>query len=123
VVSLLTALNTVQREFPFYVRHHGSRLQLPTCYAGDLHLVSPSRKAMINTNCIISAFATMFGIKFAPAKLRAITTNDPPGDVVLYTREWILIVVSYGDAKVFITSLGITYNLKRDTASIFLVLC
>jgi hypothetical protein len=67
----------------------------------------------------------MFGIEFAPAKLRAITTIDPPGagDVVLYTREWVSIVVPFGNAKAFMTSLGITDNLKRDTASIFLALC
>jgi hypothetical protein len=65
----------------------------------------------------------MFGIGFAPAKLRAITTIDPSGNFVLYTREWVPIVVPFDDAKAFITSLGITYNLKRDTASISLALC
>jgi hypothetical protein len=85
---LLTALNEVQREFPFYVRHHGSRLepQLSACYAYDLHSVSRSREAIIMANCIISAFAAMFGIKFTPTKLRAITTISPPGKVVLYTH-------------------------------------
>jgi hypothetical protein len=83
--TLLTALNTVQREFLFYVRHYGSRLQLqlPACYADDLHLVFPSCEATIKANCIISAFAAMFGIEFTPAKLWAITTIDSPGDVVL----------------------------------------
>jgi hypothetical protein len=118
--TLLTALNTVQHEFSFYIR---LQLQLPACFAGDLHLVSPSREATIKANCIISAFAAMFGIEFAPAKLWATTTIDPPGDVVLYTREWIPIVVPFGDTKAFITSLDITYHLKRDTASIFLALC
>jgi hypothetical protein len=39
---ILTALNEVQREFPFYVRHHGSRLQpqLSACYADDIYLIS-----------------------------------------------------------------------------------
>jgi hypothetical protein len=75
-------------------------------------LVFPSLEATIKVNCIISAFAAMFGIEFAPVKLWAITTIDPPEDVVLYTRDWVPIVVPFGDAKAFITSLGITYNLK-----------
>jgi predicted DsbA family dithiol-disulfide isomerase len=92
---LLTALNEVQREFPFYVRHHGSRLepQLLACYADDLHSVFSSREATVKSNCTISAFAAMFGIEFAPAKLRAITTISPPGEVVLYSRERVPIVV------------------------------
>jgi hypothetical protein len=122
---LLTALNEVQRECPFYVRHHGSRLepQLSVCYADDLHSVSPSREATVKSNCIISAFAAMFGIEFAPAKLSAITTTTTPGEVVLYSCEWVPIVVSFGDAAAYITSLGITYKLNRDTASIFQSLC
>jgi hypothetical protein len=85
---LLTALSEVQRESSFYIQHHGSRLkpQLSACYADDLYLVSPSRKATIKSNCIISAFAAMSGIEFAPAKLWAITTIWPPGEVVLYSR-------------------------------------
>jgi hypothetical protein len=77
---LLTALNKVQREFPFYVRHNGSTLilQLPLCYADDLHSVSSCREATVKANCIISAFAAMFGIEFAPAKLRAVSSRDEP---------------------------------------------
>jgi hypothetical protein len=122
---LLTSLNEVQREFPFYIRHHGSRLepQLLACYADDLHSVSSLREATVKSNCIISAFAAMFGIEFAPAKLRAITTISPPGEVVLYSREWVPIVVPFGDSAAYITSLDITYNLNRATASIFQSLC
>jgi hypothetical protein len=65
----------------------------------------------------------MFGIEFPPAKLRAIRTITPPGEVVLYTREWTPIVATFGDAKSYIVSLGITYNLNRDTSSTFLALC
>jgi hypothetical protein len=122
---LLTVLNEVQREFPFYVRHHGSRLepQLSACYADDLHLVSPLCKATVKSNSIISAFAAMFGVEFAPAKLRAITTISPPREVVLYFREWVPIMVPLGDDAAYITSLGITYNLNQDTAVIFQSLC
>jgi hypothetical protein len=83
---LLTALNKVQRAFPFfYFRYHGSRLEphLSACYANDLYLVSSSGKA---SNCIILAFAAMFGIEFAPVKLWAITIISSPGEVVLYSR-------------------------------------
>jgi hypothetical protein len=86
---LLTALNKVQREYPFYIRHMESTLilQLPACYADDLHLISACRDATIKCNCLISAFAAMFGIEFAPKKLRAITTTAVPGVVILYDRE------------------------------------
>jgi hypothetical protein len=112
-------------KFSFYVRHHGSRLepQLSACYADDLHLVSPSREATFKSNCIISAFAAIFGIEFASTKLWAITTISLPGEVVLYSREWVPIVVPFGKAAAYITSLGITYNLNRGTASIFQSLC
>jgi hypothetical protein len=75
--TLLTALNEVQHEFPFYLRHAGSHLilQLPLCYADDLHNIGSCREATIKANCIISAFAAMFGIEFAPEKLRAITSG------------------------------------------------
>jgi hypothetical protein len=118
---LLTALNEVQREFPFYVRHNGSTLilQLPMCYADDLHSVSSCRKATVKANCIISAFAAMFGIEFAPAKLRAVSSRTNPGDVVLYTRDWVPIVAPFGDKSAYIKSLGIKYNLFRDTAVLF----
>jgi hypothetical protein len=117
---LLTALNEVQQEFPFYVRHNGSTLilQLPLCYADDLHSVSSCRKATVNANCIISAFAAMFGIEFAP-KLRTVSSRTNPGDVVLYTRDWVPIVAPFGDKSAYIKSLGIKYNLFRDTAELF----
>jgi hypothetical protein len=91
---LLTALNEVQREFSFYVRHNGSTLilKLPLCYADDLHSVSSCREATVKANCIISAFAAMFGIEFAPAKLRAVSSRTNSGEVVLYTHDWVLIV-------------------------------
>jgi hypothetical protein len=91
---LLTSFNEVQREFPIYVRHHGSRLepQLSVFYVDDLHLVSPSLKATIKSNSISSVFAMMFGREFAPAKLWVITTISAPGEVVLYFREWTPIV-------------------------------
>ena len=118
---LLTALNEVQREFPFYVRHNGSLLlpQLPPCYADDLHSVSPCREATVKANCIISAFAAMFGVVFAPEKLRAVTTAKDPGEVVLYTREWEPIRKPFGDAKAYIKSLGIEYNLVLNRAPLF----
>jgi hypothetical protein len=61
---LLTALNEVQRKYPFYIRHMESKLilQLPACYADDLHLISACWEATIKYNCLISAFAAMFGI-------------------------------------------------------------
>jgi hypothetical protein len=111
----------VQREFSFYVRHNGSTLilQLPLCYADDLHLVSSCREATVKANCIISAFAAMFGIEFAPAKLRAVSSRTNPGEVILYTRDWVLIVAPCGDKSEYIKSLGIKYNLFRDTAELF----
>jgi hypothetical protein len=62
----------------------------------------------------------MFGIKFSPAKLRAIKTREDPGDVVLYTQNWLSIVVK---AKVYMTSLGITYDIKYENSTIFQSLC
>jgi hypothetical protein len=107
---ILTVLNEVQREFPFYVRHHSSRL----------HSVSLLRKATIKNNSIIFSDVQY---RVSPAKLWAIITISPPGEVVLYSSEWVPIVVPFGDAAAYITSLGITYNLNRDTASIFQSLC
>jgi hypothetical protein len=79
---LLTALNEVQREYPFYIRHvePTSILQLPACYADDLHLISACREATMKCNCPCSAFAA---IEFAPEKLRAITSAVKPGVVIL----------------------------------------
>jgi hypothetical protein len=111
----------VQREVPFYVRHNGSTLilQLPLCYADDLHSVSSCREATVKANCIISAFAAMLGIDFAPAKLRAVSSRTNPGDVVLYIRDWVSIVSPFGDKSAYIKSLGIKYNLFRDAAVLF----
>jgi hypothetical protein len=64
----------------------------------------------------------MFGIEFAPAKLRAVSSRTNPGEVVLYTRDWVPIVAPFGDKsanRTFIKSLGIKYNLFRDTAELF----
>jgi hypothetical protein len=118
---LLTALNEVQREFPFYVRHNGSTLilQLPQCYADDLYLVSSCREATVKANCIISAFAAMFGIEFAPKKLRAVSSRTNPRDVVLYTCDWVPIVAPFGDKSAYIKSLGIKCNLFRNTVVLF----
>jgi hypothetical protein len=113
---LLTALNEVQREYPFYIRHMVSTLilQLPACYADDLHLISACREATIKCNCLISAFAAMFGIEVAPEKLRAITTAEEPGVVILYDREWIPIVKPFGDKEELMKSVGISNNLILD---------
>jgi hypothetical protein len=113
---LLTALNEVQRQYPFYVKQMGSTLilQLPACYADDLHLISACREATIKCNCLISAFAAKFGIEFAPEKLRAITTATVPGVVILYDREWIPIAKPFGDKTELMKSLGISYNLILD---------
>jgi hypothetical protein len=48
----------------------------------------------------------MFGIEFAIEKLRAITSTDEPGLVILYDREWISIVKPFGDKEEFIKTLG-----------------
>jgi hypothetical protein len=63
---------------------------------------------------LIFAFAAMFDIKFAPEKLRAITTAAEPGVVILYDREWIPIVKPFGDKEELMKSLGISYNLILD---------
>jgi hypothetical protein len=116
---LLTALNEVQRQYPFYIKQMGSTLilQLPACYADDLHLISACQEATIKCNYLISAFAVMFGIKFASKKLRAITTAAEPGVVILYDREWIPIVKPFGDKEELLKSLGISsstgiFNLR-----------
>jgi hypothetical protein len=100
--TLLTALNKVQREFPFYLRHSGSHLilQLPLCYADDLHNIGSCREATVKANCIISAFAAVFGIEFAPKKLRAITSGKP-GGITLYNREWEPFSQPFGDTEIF----------------------
>jgi hypothetical protein len=56
----------------------------------------------------------MFGIKFAPKKLRAITTKRKPGVMVLYDWEWKEIRHPFGGPDEYIKSLGLglTYNLK-----------
>jgi hypothetical protein len=89
----------VQQQFSFYFRHNGFTLilQLSLCYADDLHSVSSCREATAKANCIILAFAALFGIEFAPAKLRAVSSRMNPGEVVLYTRDWVPIVAPFGD--------------------------
>jgi hypothetical protein len=39
--------------------------------------------------------------------------------VVLYTRDWVPIVAPFGDKSAYIKSLGIKYNLLRNTAVLF----
>jgi hypothetical protein len=115
--TLLTALNEVQRKFPFYLRHSGSHLipQLSVCYADDLHNIGLCREVTVKANCIISAFGAMFGIKFAPEKLRAITSGDP-GEINLYNREWIPFSQPFGDTESLTKSLGILINLDLTWA-------
>jgi hypothetical protein len=112
---LLAALNKVQK-YPFYIRQRGSHLaeQDPTCYADDLHLIASCRECTVECNKVISAFAAMFGIKFAPKKLRAITTAKEPGVMILYDWEWKEICHPFGTVEESIKSLGLTYNLRYD---------
>jgi hypothetical protein len=86
---LLAALNKVQKRYPFYIRQRGSHLaeQDPTCYADDLHLIASCRECTVECNKVISAFAAMFDINFAPKKLRAITTAKKPGVMIMYDWE------------------------------------
>jgi hypothetical protein len=118
---LLKALNVVQVKYPFYIRHSGSMLlpQRATCYADDTHGISPCREATDLSNCISSAFAGMFGIAFHPEKLRAITTAKVPGVMTLYDWNWTPITKAFGDVKAYITSLGVSYNLRGDIAELF----
>jgi hypothetical protein len=118
---LLKALNVVQVKYPFYIRHSGSMLlpQRATCYADDTHGISPFREATDLANCISSAFAGMFGIAFHPEKLRAITTAEDPGVMTLYDWNWTPIIKEFGDTKAFITSLGVSYNLRGDSLELF----
>jgi hypothetical protein len=111
----------VQVKYPFYIRHSGSMLlpQRATCYADDTHGISPCREATDLSNCISSAFAGMFGIAFHPEKLRAITTAKVPGVMTLYDWNWSPITKAFGDVKAYITSLGVSYNLRGDTAELF----
>jgi hypothetical protein len=118
---LLKALNVVQVKCPFYIRHSGSMLlpQRATCYADDTHGISPCREATDLSNCISSAFAGMFGIAFYPEKLQAITAAKVPGVMTLYDWNWTPITKVFGGVKAYITSLGVSYNLRGDTAELF----
>jgi hypothetical protein len=111
---LLAALNKVQKRYPFYIRQQGSHLaeQDPTCYADDLHLIASCRECTVECNKVILAFAAMFGIKFAPKKLRAITTSKKPGVMILYDWEWKEIRHPFGTVAESIKSLGLTYYLR-----------
>jgi hypothetical protein len=113
---LLAALNKVQKRYPFYIRQRGSHLleQDPTCYADDLHFIASCRECTVECNKVISAFAAMFGIKFTPKKLRAITTAKKPGVMILYDWEWKEIQHPFGTVEESIKSLGLTYNLRYD---------
>jgi hypothetical protein len=115
--TLLTAVNKVQREFPFYLRHSRSPLipQLPVCYADDLHNIGSCREATVKANYIISAFAAMFGIEFASEKLKAITSGDP-GEITLYNREWIPFSQPFEDTESLMKSLGILISLDLTWA-------
>jgi hypothetical protein len=107
---LLTTLNEVQREFPLYVRHNGSTLvlQLPACYADDLNNISSCTESTTKTNCITSAFAGMFGVIFAPEKMRAITSHKVPGNLIIfYSQEWVQMVQPFGGMEIPMTTLGI----------------
>ena len=122
---LLTALNTVQRQYPFYIRGPGSTLilQLILCYADDLHLVSSCLAATKQSNLIISAFAAMFSIRFDPVKARAISTRSDPGTMTLHDWKWQpTIVHEFKDPDQLITSLGVTYNLQYNWDKQFLCL-
>jgi hypothetical protein len=61
----------------------------------------------------------MFDIAFHPEKLRAITTAEVPGVMSLYDWNWTPIVKEFGDTKAYITSLGVSYNLRGDTVELF----
>lgn len=69
-------MNTVQQEYSFYIRQAGSNLalQLPRCYADDSHIHCFYLEAVQRTNDFTSAFAAIFGIKYAPHKARTIST-------------------------------------------------
>jgi hypothetical protein len=112
---LLTALTEVQREFPFYVRHNGSTLvlQLPACYADDLNNISSCTESTTKANCITSAFAGMFGIIFAPEKMRAITSRNVPGNLTFYSQEWVPMVQPFGGMETLMKTLGIWVTLSR----------
>jgi hypothetical protein len=56
----------------------------------------------------------MFGIKFVPKKLRAITTSKISGVMILYDWEWKEIRHPFGTVDESIKSLGLTYNLRYD---------
>jgi hypothetical protein len=118
---LLKALNVVQVNYPFYIRHSGSMLlpQRAACYVDDTHGISPCRAATDLSNCISSACAGMFGIAFHPEKLLAITTAKVPGVMTLYDWNWTPIVEGFGGIKAYITSLGFSYNLRGDTVELF----
>jgi hypothetical protein len=118
---LLKALNVVQVKYPFYIRHSVSMLlpQHAACYADDTHGISPCRAATDLSNCISSAFAGMFGIAFYPEKLRAITTVKVQGVMTLYDWNWTPITKEFGNRTAFITSLGVSYNLRGDSLELF----
>jgi hypothetical protein len=69
----------------------------------------------VKANCIISAFAAMFGIEFAPEKLRAIKSGEP-GEITLYNREWVPFSQPFDDTESLMKSLGIFINLDLTWA-------
>jgi hypothetical protein len=71
------------------VRHNGSTLvlQLPACYEDDLKSISSCTESTTKGDYITSVFAGMFGVIFAPEKMRAITSRKVPGNLTFYSRE------------------------------------
>jgi hypothetical protein len=69
----------------------------------------------VKANCIISAFAAMFGIELAPEKLRAIRSGEP-GVITLYNREWEPFSQPFGNTDSRMKSLGILINLDLTWA-------
>jgi hypothetical protein len=101
------------------VWHNGSTLvlQLPACYADDLNNISSCTESTTKANCITSAFAEMFGIIFAPEKMRAITSRKVPGNNTFYSREWVPMVQPFGGMETSMKTLGIWGTFSRDCSA------
>ena len=108
-VVFFDALNEVQREYPFYVRHAGSNLipMIPRVMRMTFTLSPRSVRPTIKAYDIISAFAAMFGIVFKPEKLRALTSRQIRGQLVLHDWTWTEITVDFGGMDYYITSLSL----------------
>jgi hypothetical protein len=64
----------------------------------------------------------MFGIIFAPEKMRAITSRKVPGNLIFYyfySREWVLMVQPFGGMETPMKTLGIWVTLSHDWSAQF----